>query len=331
MRAAVVTAHGDSPQVRSVPAPTPGADEVLVEVTAASVTPLDILCASGTSYFGPPALPYVPGVQGVGVVRQGPTGWTGRRVWFPTSAGMARGDGSFAEYAVAPLGDLVTIEGAVGDAEVAALGLSAVAAWEVLEGRAQVRPGEQVLVLGAGGIVGQVAVQAARVLGARRVVAAARSERAQDAARAAGADAVVALEDGRSVDDLRDALGRACDGAVDVVVDPIAGAAAQASLGLLATGGRLVNLGSSASPGFEVDSATLRSRSAAVLGYTNAALTPQRRAEVLRIVIGHAAAGRLRVRHTELPLEQVEQGWRSTAEGSATGRVVLRPAEGSTR
>ena len=72
MRAVHVTEHGLAPSLAEVPEPEAGDGEVLVGVTAVSITPLDLLCASGTSYFGPPALPYVPGVQGVGVVRQGP-------------------------------------------------------------------------------------------------------------------------------------------------------------------------------------------------------------------------------------------------------------------
>ncbi|HSF98153.1 MAG TPA: zinc-dependent alcohol dehydrogenase, partial [Ornithinibacter sp.] len=72
MRAATITAHGVAPQVLERPDPRPGRGHLLVAVTAAPITPLDVLCATGTSYFGAPALPYVPGVQGVGVVREGP-------------------------------------------------------------------------------------------------------------------------------------------------------------------------------------------------------------------------------------------------------------------
>ena len=88
---------------------------------------------------------------------------------------------------------------------------------------------------------------------------------------------------------------------------------------------RLVNLGSSAGPAVSVDSATLRSRSASVLGYTNNALTPDRRAEVLATVLGHAAAGRLTVAHHVRPLVDVAGAWASVADGTASGRVVLVP------
>ena len=302
------------PQVVDVPAPRAGEGEVLVAVTAVSITPLDLLCASGTSYFGAPALPYVPGVQGVGVVREGPERLAGRRVWFPSTAGMAPGDGGMAELAVARAEEVVVVDADVPDTLVAALGLSAVAAWEVLEGRARLREGETVLVLGAGGVVGQVAVQAARLLGASRVVAAARSERARAAAGQAGADAVVALGDDDAAR-LTARLLEAAAGPVDVVVDPLAGVPATAAVSALAEHGRLVNLGSSAGPAVSVDSATLRSRSASVLGYTNNALTTQRRAEVLGTVLGHAAAGRLTVAHEVRPLGR----WPAPGPRSPTG------------
>ena len=136
MRAATITAHGRPPEVLDRDDPVPGPGRLLVAVTAVPITPLDLLCASGTSYFGAPALPYVPGVQAVGVVRDGPAELVGRRVWFPTTAGMAPGDGGLAELAVADPAEVVVVEADLPDASVAALGLSAVAAWQVLEGRA---------------------------------------------------------------------------------------------------------------------------------------------------------------------------------------------------
>jgi NADPH2:quinone reductase len=325
MRAAHLTAHGAPPEVLDVDPPEPGPGELLVGVTAVSITPLDLLCASGTSYFGAPALPYVPGVQGVGVARGGGDVAEGTRVWFPSSAGMAPGDGGMAELAVARAEDAVAVTADVPDTLVAALGLSAVAAWEVLEGRAGLRAGETVLVLGAGGVVGQVAVQAAHLLGATRVVAAARSERARHTAAAAGADVVVALGDDDTPESLAQRLVEAAGGPVDVVVDPLAGVPGSAAVRALAEGGRLVNLGSSAGPTLGVDSATVRSRSASVLGYTNNALSSRRRAEVFRTVLEHAAAGRLTVAHEVRRLDEVGEAWLSVAEGTADGRVVLVP------
>ena len=323
MRAATITAHGQAPSLVERPEPV-GGDALLVATTAVPITPLDVLCATGTSYFGPPALPYVPGVQGIGVVRSGPDDLVGRRVWFGTTAGMQPGDGSLAEVCVVAPDAVVPLPAGVDDGVAAGLGLSAVAAWEILEGRARMEAGDQVLVLGGGGVVGQVAIQAARLLGARRVVAAARSESGRARAAESGADAVVPLPADGDVTAYLELLREGCDGPVDVVVDPLAGAPASAALLLLGHGGRLVNLGSSAGSALTVDSAALRSRSADVLGYTNNDLSSARRAEVLGTVLGHAAAGRLRVRFQSVPFADVAAGWNAAASGSPEGRVVVR-------
>jgi NADPH:quinone reductase-like Zn-dependent oxidoreductase len=323
MRAAVLTAHGRPPAVAEHPDPTATAGQAVVAVTAAPVVPLDLLCASGTSYFGAPALPYVPGVQGVGRVVTSPTLAAGTRVWFPTTAGMTPGDGSMAERVAVPDDELVPLSSvAVPDGLVAALGLSAVAAWMVLTWRARLQPGEQVVVLGAGGVVGQVAIQAARLLGARRVVAACRSEHAQEAARARGADEVVALRSDDDATTLAGRLAAACDGPVDVVVDPLFGVPAEAAASLLGTGGRLVNLGSSAAETAAFSSGLLRSRTASVLGYTNNHLSTQQRNEALLAVLGHAGAG-LTVSHRVVPFDEVGEAWQAQADGTARGRLVL--------
>jgi NADPH:quinone reductase-like Zn-dependent oxidoreductase len=89
--------------------PPRAAGTALVAVTAAPITPLDVLCATGTSYFGTPATPYVPGVQGVGVVVESDVHPAGTRVWFPTVAGMAAGDGAFAELCAVPDGELMAL------------------------------------------------------------------------------------------------------------------------------------------------------------------------------------------------------------------------------
>ena len=267
----------------------------------------------------------MPGVQAVGVVLDGPADLVGSRVWFPTVAGMAPGDGGLAELALGRADQLVVVGDDVPATTVAALGLSAVAAWEVLSRRAALQPGGVVLVLGAGGAVGQVAVQAARLLGARRVVAACRSAAARDRAMACGADVVVDLGPQADSASLGARLLDACEGGADVVVDPLAGVVGTAAVSALATGGRLVNLGSSAGPAVEVDSAVLRSRSASVLGYTNNSLTDARRREVFGIVLGHAAAGRLEVAHGVVSLEDVGAAWAAASRVSGGARVVVTP------
>ena len=289
----------------------------MVRVTAAPITPLDVLCATGSSYFGVPRTPYVPGVQGVGTVDDRP-------VWFPTTAGMAPGDGSMAGLASVPRADLVALPDGADPALVAALGLSAVAAHMALSWRGELTAGEQVLVLGAGGVVGQAAVQLSHEAGARRVVAGARSPAAQDRARHAGADAVVALD----TDDVAELAGRmeaACDGPVDLVIDPLFGAPAAAAARTLRAGGRLVHLGSSAGETCPIDSSTLRSRSLRLLGYTNNELTRAQRSAAVATIAEQAARGALTVAREIVALDDATAAWERQAAGSAAGRIVLTP------
>ncbi|TCO32414.1 NADPH:quinone reductase-like Zn-dependent oxidoreductase [Kribbella steppae] len=319
MRAAVLRIHGEAPSHAEHPDPVPSEGQSIVRVTAAPVVPLDLLCASGTSYFGAPELPYVPGVQGVGVVDQSAVVAPGTKVFFATSAGMSPGDGSFAERCAVPDADLIVLDTPVPDAQVAALGLSAVAAWMVLTWRAQLQPGERVLVLGGGGAVGQVAIGAARVLEAGRVVAVCRSDDARQRALAAGADEVITL----TTDDLAGRLAEATGGAVDVVVDPVFGAVATAASRLLAPGGRLVNLGGASGDEATFSSALLRSRTASILGYTNNAITPDQRRDALTAVLRHAETGAIAVAHETVPLPDITAAWHRQSAGQTAGRLVL--------
>jgi NADPH:quinone reductase-like Zn-dependent oxidoreductase len=323
MRAAVLSEAGEPPSHDEHPAPEAAAGRTVVRMTAAPIVPLDLLCASGTSYFGRPATPYVPGTQGVGVVEESTTWPEGARVFVVTTAGMAPGDGSLAERCAVPDEAVVPLPDGVADDDAAALGMSAVAAWMALTARAQLAPGERVVVLGAGGTVGQVAVAAAKLLGADRVIAVCRSPAAEERARRAGADEVVRLDP--DVDRLTDLLRDAVGGSADVVVDPVFGVAATAASRVLSSFGRLVNLGGMGGDVAEFSSAVLRSRTASVLGYTNAMLSPEQQRTALDAVLGHAAAGRLAVAHERLPLAGVADAWRRQASGDAGVRLVLTP------
>lgn len=327
--AVVVDAPGRLPEVRQMTRPGPGPDEVAIRVVAAPIAPLDLLCASGTSYFGVPATPYVPGVQGVGTVEAGPAGLPpGTLVWFTTAAGMAQGDGSMRAVATVAERDVVPLPAGADAALVAALGLSAVAAWMALTWRGALAPGENVLVLGAGGVVGQTAVQLARVAGARRVVGLARSPAARARAARAGADAVVEARDDDDVDALAGRIRVAADEQpLDLVVDPLFGTPAAAALRALGRHGRLVNLGSAAGETSPIDSSTLRSKSLRVLGYTNNELTQQQRRDALTRVVEESIAGRVRVAYEAMPLRKAADGWSRQSTGEADGRIVLLPQE----
>ena len=304
MRAAVLRRHGEPPQFGSHPVPGRRPGQALIRVTAAPVNPLDLLCASGTSYFGAPALPYVPGTQGVGTVAEGDIAAAGQRVWFSSTAGMAPGDGSLAEFCVVPETAMLPLPDGVSDDLAAALGLSAVAAWMALSWRGQLRPGEHVLVLGASGNVGQIAVQAARLLGAGRVVAACRDPHGRARASELGADAVADVT-GEDTDTVADRLAQAAGDRVDLVLDPVWGMPAEAAMA-----------------GFS--SATLRSRVLSVLGYTNNALTDEQKTAALAEILAHAADGRITADRETLPLDRAAEGWSHCGQAPHR-RAVMTP------
>lgn len=320
MRAAVLHAPGTAPTYGDHPDPVAAAGTTVVRVTAAPIVPLDLLCASGTSYFGIPATPYVPGGQGVGVVQSSDVHPVGSRVWFFATAGMKPGDGSLAQWCAASDVDVVPLDGGVPDELAAAFGLSGVAAWMALSWRARLQPGERVLVLGGGGAVGQIGIGVARVLGASTVVAMARPHSVARA-EAAGADVVVPL--GGEVDLLAAALAE--HGPYDVVLDPVHAIAAEAASRSLAELGRLVNLGGAGGDRATYSSSVLRSRTASVLGYTNNALSADQRRDAITAVLGHAAAGRVRMAYDVHPLDDVERVWESEVAGTAAVRSVFVP------
>lgn len=327
MRAAVLRAHGAAPTYAVHPDPVAGRDDVLVRVRAAPVAPLDLLCASGTSYFGARSLPYVPGVQGVGEVVSGGDLAPGTRVFVATSAGMADGDGALAELCVVPASEVVALPragAAADDVVLAAVGLSGVAAWQALGWRAGLRRGEAVVVLGAGGAVGQAAIGAARAQGAGRVVAVCRSGGSADRAAAQGPDSVVEIG-ARDTAALSQALLDVLPDGADVVVDPVFGWVAEAALQVMAPGGRLVNLGGSASDLAAISSAGLRGRGLSLLGYTNNALSSDQRAAAVTTVAQLAADGLVGVAHEARPLVDVEEVWRSQQSGGSGVRQVLVP------
>jgi NADPH:quinone reductase-like Zn-dependent oxidoreductase len=324
MRAAVLHRHGTAPEYGPRPVPGTGEGQALIRVTAAPVNPLDLLCASGTSYFGAPALPYIPGTQGVGNVAASQRLPAGQRVWFSCAAGMKPGDGTLAEFCVAEDSALVPLPDDVDDDLAAALGLSAIAAWMALTWRGGLQMGENVLVLGASGTVGQVAVQAARLLGAGRVVAACRDPHGLRRAAELGADAVADLS-GDDTEAIAERLRDAVSGRLDLVLDPVWGRPAEAAVRVLSPDGRLVNLGSSAAAGASLASATIRSSMISILGYTNNALTSEQRAAALGEILAHAAAGRLDTDRELLPLAGVADAWSRCGQPPHRRAVLVPP------
>ena len=168
MKAAVLHQLGETPCCEDFPAPVPGEGEVLVQVRAAAIHPSTRAVAAGSHYARPRALPAGCGLDGVGVLPDG------TRVFF---GGPRAPHGSMAERAVVARARCWPVPAGVDDATAAALPNPAMSSWLPLVFRAKLLPGETVLVLGATGTAGRLAVRIAKLLGAERVIAAGRSRR----------------------------------------------------------------------------------------------------------------------------------------------------------
>ena len=203
----------------------------------------------------------------------------------------------------------------------AALGIAGLAGWLPFAWRAPLQGGENVLVLGATGSVGLVAVQTAKLLGAARVVAAGRSAAGLERARGGGADATLRLDEG---DDLVEAFKDAFGGeGPSYVFDPLWGEPAAAAVQAAAPRATIVNLGQSAGANAELASAAVRFKSLSILGHTNFAVPVDELAEHYRRLVAHAVAGEIRLDVERIPLDSVADAWRRQAEGAGTKLVVV--------
>ena len=150
---------------------------------------------------------------------------------------------------------------------------------------------------------------------------------ARDRARRLDPDALVEIDDADDVETLAARIRDACDGPLDLVIDPLYGIPCAAALRVLRPHGRLVNLGGSAGELAPITSSMLRGQSLRVLGYTNNELTPDQRRDALLRVVDEASAGRLHVAHEVVPLGRATDAWSRQSSGQAAGRIVLTPEE----
>ena len=185
MKAAILHALGQPPRCEDFTDPQAIEGEVLVQVKAASLKNVDKMMACGSHYDRPPDLPSVCGVDGVGLLDDGARVYCG---------GARPPYGMMAERAVVSRGWCLPVPEQIDDVTAAALPNPALSAWLALIWRAQLQPGERVLILGATGVAGQLAIQIAKHLGAERVVAAGRNRRVLTTLRDLGADATIALD-----------------------------------------------------------------------------------------------------------------------------------------
>jgi NADPH2:quinone reductase len=315
VRAARINELGAEPHVEEIADPEPADGREPVEVLAAALNPLDINIAAGRFYGGHPPLPYVPGSEGV--VRRGGS----RFHTFGDGLGIAR-DGALAERAAVSEGTMVEVPDGVDDAQAVAFGIAGVIAWSAVGWRVKVGPADRVLVLGATGAVGTVALQAARLLGAERVVAAGRDSERLARAAALGADETVELDGG---EDLAERLRTAAGGdGPTVIVDPLWGDAVPTASEAAAPGARIVHLGQSAGPTASFASAAVRGKELSILGLSNFARSRDERRALYHELLEHVSSGKIRLDIETFRLDQVDEAWRRQAAGAKVVVTVPR-------
>jgi NADPH2:quinone reductase len=313
VKAALITGYGEPPIVSRAALPDAGPGQMPVTVELAGLNPVDIAIASGKFDAGAPGLPYTPGLEGIGLTPEG------RRVWFDVPAFPL---GSFAERCVIDESRAIEVPDGVEPAQAIPFGVAGMAAWLGLQWRGELEPGETVLVLGAGGVVGQIAVQAARLLGAGRVVAATRSERGRRRALELGADAATGTDG--EVAEMADAFREATSGGPDLILDGLWGRPAEAALASVSYRGRLVQVGNSASKEANVFAGPLRGGLVSILGHRNVHAPHAVQTEAFKAMCSHCAEGRLEAGLDVLPLERVAEAW-SLQQESPGRKLALAP------
>jgi NADPH:quinone reductase-like Zn-dependent oxidoreductase len=323
MHAAVLHQFGSAPRYEQFEDSVPREGEALITVRAASLKWIDKGMASGKHYASFRELPVVCGVDGVGTLENG------ARVLF---GGCRKPFGAMAEKTVAPRASCFPVPDGLDDATAAAIPNPAGSSWLPLKWRAKLQTGETVLVLGATGAAGKLAVQIAKLLGAGRVIAAGRNPKALEETRSLGADTIIQLDQPR--ENLVQAFAAAAKGGmnkdgIDIVLDYLWGAPTEALVEAL-TGHdftaephttRLIEIGAMAGPTISLPGAALRSSGLEIYGAGGGSVPMQAIIEAVPQILEHAARGDLRVDTKKVPLTEVESEWNAKEDC----RVVFTP------
>jgi NADPH2:quinone reductase len=314
MHAAVLHTIGGAPRYQefSEPVVSEKDGEAIVHVHAASLKPVDKQLASGSHYASRRELPCVCGSDGVGHLDDG------QRVFF---GGPRPPHGAMAQRTVVPRAFTFPVPDNVDDETAAALPNPGVSAWLSLAYRAKLVRGENVLILGATGVTGKLAVKIARLLGAARVVAAGRNQQQLSTLHDLGADATIslALPETELIEVFRLEAG---ESGFQVVIDYVWGRPAEVFLTAMArhefaviqSETRFVQVGESAAPTITLPAAVLRSTALTILGTAG---IPARNVlrEAFQQVMSHASKGELHVDTERVPLADIESAWQRDHPG----------------
>ncbi len=297
-------------RVQEVPDPTPGPQDVLVEVKATTVNHLDLFQRDGSRPI--PRLPFTPGLEAVGVVVADNAGFhKGERV-LTTNATAAKGGGGYASKIAVPAGDLVRIPDGVSFEEAAAAGLTSSTAWGGLFDVGHLKEGERVLIWAGSSGVGTIAIQIAKHFGCQVFTTSSSSAKAEELRRL-GADLVINPKS----EDVAQAVQKA--GGANLVFE-LVGTTLQESINACASGGRVVLIGNLGGQEATVDTQAWRLKLVNVLGAGIRHATPEGERRVLELVAEKAIKP---VIARTLPVERAAEAHRIVERSEITGKIVL--------
>jgi NADPH:quinone reductase-like Zn-dependent oxidoreductase len=315
MKAAVVTRKGDAPIYASFDEPAPLAGHTLVDVSASALSHVTRSRASGTHYSSSGTFPFVVGIDGVGRRADGSPVY-----FFAPKAPF----GGLAERTLVPDAHCVAMPEGLAPHLAAALAIPGMSSWAALKERAGFIAGETVLINGATGASGSLAVQIAKHLGAAKVIATGRHQPTLDALPALGADSVISLEQEEHA--LSDALEPHFHAGVDVVLDYLWGSSARAVL----TGAakalpdayplRFVQIGSIGGGALELPGAVLRASAITLMGSGIGSVPVTRLLRTVEAVLQAAIPARLQIATNTAPLADIASQW---THADSRARIVL--------
>lgn len=317
MKAAVVKEIGMPPVYDDFKDPVPAKDEVLIQVKAAALTRLSKSKASGKHYSSTSELPLVPGVDGVGQLAG-----SGKRVFFMLPAAPF---GSMAEKVVVKASHCVPVPDGLDDVSAAALANPGMSVWGALKERAGLAVGETVLVNGATGTAGRLAIQIAKHLGAKKVIATGRDPEALKKLMTLGADTAISLT--QPSEALAATLQQEFNKGIDVVIDYlwgpsaellIAAAAAQFGTGREAVPVRYVEVGEMSAPTITLPGGALRSTAIELMGSGIGSVPLEKLLKGIGEVLQAAIPARFQIETDVHPLSDVADVWANDKGKSRT-------------
>jgi NADPH:quinone reductase-like Zn-dependent oxidoreductase len=315
MKAAIVRGAGQTPVYGDFTEPVPSPGENRVTVTAAAISHVVKSRASGAHYSSSGQFPFVVGIDGVGLLDDG------SRVYFVMPKAPY---GSMAERTVIPSAQCLPLPDGLDDVTAAAIANPGMSSWAAFTERARLKAGETVLVNGATGTAGRLAVQIAKHLGAKKVIATGRDAESLSSVAALGADMTIPLVESEAA--LEKSFKEQFAEGVDVVIDYLWGKSAErlliagAKAGADAVPIRFVQIGSVSGPDITLPSAVLRSSAIELMGSGIGSIPLDRLVDAIGALLQATAPGGFEIAAKPVPLSDVERAW---AEDDSKRRTVF--------